>query len=56
MNVFEKLKNGEPVDMKSEEYRPVIAGGAVVIKDVPANTVAGGNLAKIIRHLDEKES
>ena len=24
MNVFEKLKNGEPVDMRSEEYRPAI--------------------------------
>ena len=25
MNVFEKLKNGEPVDMMSEEYLPAIA-------------------------------
>ena len=25
MNVFEKLKSGEPVDMLSEEYRPAIA-------------------------------
>ena len=25
MNVFEKLKNGVPVHMRSEEYRPVIA-------------------------------
>lgn len=25
MDVFEKLKNGEPVDMMSEEYRPAIA-------------------------------
>ena len=25
MNVFDKLKNGEPVDMMSEEYRPAIA-------------------------------
>ena len=24
MNVFEKLKNGDPVDMMSEEYRPAI--------------------------------
>ena len=24
MDVFEKLKNGEPVDMMSEEYRPAI--------------------------------
>ena len=34
----------------------VIAGGAVVTKDVPANTVVGGNPAKIIRRLDEAES
>jgi len=25
MSIFEKLKNGEPVDMMSEEYRPAIA-------------------------------
>ena len=25
MNVFEKLKNGEPIDMMSEEYLPAIA-------------------------------
>ncbi len=25
MSVFEKLKNGDPVDMMSEEYRPAIA-------------------------------
>ena len=25
MNIFEKLKNGEPVDMMSEEYLPAIA-------------------------------
>ena len=25
MTIFEKLKNGDPVDMMSEEYRPVIA-------------------------------
>lgn len=31
----------------------VIAGGAVVTKDVPAGAVAGGNPAKIIRMLEE---
>lgn len=24
MNIFEKLKNGDPVDMMSEEYRPAV--------------------------------
>ncbi|PLR76404.1 acetyltransferase [Bacillus sp. V3-13] len=32
----------------------VIAAGAVVVKDVPENTVAGGNPAKIIKAIDVK--
>lgn len=32
----------------------VIAGGSVVIKDVEANTIAGGNPAKLIKKLQEK--
>ncbi len=33
----------------------VIAGGAVVTKDVPANAVVGGNPAKVIRQLEVTE-
>ena len=38
MDIFDKLKSGESVDMMSEEYRP-------------ANTVVGGNPAKVIKEL-----
>lgn len=33
----------------------IVAAGAVVTRDVPNNVVAGGNPAKIIRHLDPDE-
>jgi acetyltransferase-like isoleucine patch superfamily enzyme len=33
----------------------VIAGGAVVTKDVPANAVAGGNPARVIRMIGEEK-
>ena len=34
----------------------IIAGGAVVAKDVPANTIVGGNPARIIREIPEKDA
>ena len=33
----------------------VIAGGSVVVKDVPAGVVVGGNPARVIRELTEEE-
>ena len=36
MNVFEKLKNGESVDMMSEEYRPAMGN---VARRLPLNVL-----------------
>lgn len=34
----------------------VIGAGSVVVGDIPANTVAAGNPAKIVKHLDPEET
>jgi len=33
----------------------IVAGGSVVTKDVPTNTIVGGNPAKILKELDKIE-
>ena len=33
----------------------VVAGGAVVTKDVPENAIVGGNPAKVIRYINTEK-
>ena len=33
----------------------IIGAGAIVVKDIPPNSIAAGNPAKVIKHLDPKE-
>ena len=35
--------------------RAVIGAGSVVTKDIPADVVAVGNPARIVRHIDQRE-
>ena len=72
MNIFEKLESGEAVDMYTPEYRPAIEelhrsykalhrlNAAEPLseeqQDVPANSIVGGNPAKVIRMLDSNEN
>ena len=69
MDIFKKLESGEAVDMYTPEYRSVVeelhriykalhrlnAAGAVVIKDVSANSIVGGNPVKVTWILDSDE-
>jgi len=33
----------------------VIGAGSVVVKDIPADTIAAGNPARVVRHLDPQK-
>ena len=33
--------------------KTMIAAGSVVVKDIPANCIAGGNPCKVIKYIDE---
>ncbi|UUV98212.1 sugar O-acetyltransferase [Vagococcus luciliae] len=67
---IEKLEFGYPITIKDNVWvgansiilpgvtvgkNAVIAAGSVVTKDVPDNTIVGGNPAKLIREVSEKD-
>ena len=45
------VKKGAKVEYAIVGENSVIAGGAVVTKDVPPNTVVGGNPARVLKNL-----
>jgi len=47
MTEFEKMRSGEFYDYSDEELT-----GSVVVKDIPSDSMAVGNPARVIKHLD----